>query len=290
MGTGIHIDGHIVRVMKPDTWFPFYAGDYLRDTLSLTTIQHGAYLLLLLHAFTHNGTVPNDADELAAIAKMSRDEWEKNSIAISKLFKHERCHWVQKRVKEELEVQAERHKKRVTAGKIGASVRWCAANQPDSNAIANAQHCQVQVHSRGIEKGEGSETSHTIPPLSRAELGVIANTRGITQECVDWFWNTYDARGWVDRSGTPIRKPEALLQNAWATWQAKRAESKATQAKPERSVWSLTKRLEAIDGEIAAIKARGIEDAMGWRPAEKDRARLKELKAKRKEVNRQLQG
>ena len=49
-----------------ETWFPLYVADYLRDTQKLQAEQHGAYLLLLMEAWTHGGAIPEDPEELGA--------------------------------------------------------------------------------------------------------------------------------------------------------------------------------------------------------------------------------
>ena len=59
---------------KVDIWMPLSIGDYLADTSHLSTLEHGAYLLMLMH-YWRKGPLPNDSVKLANICKMSPDAW-----------------------------------------------------------------------------------------------------------------------------------------------------------------------------------------------------------------------
>jgi uncharacterized protein YdaU (DUF1376 family) len=100
-------------------WMPLYVGDYIVKTTHLTTIQHGAYLLLIMHYWT-NGCLPTTDKELMAIARMTPDEWASNCYAIAKFFDR---NWHHFRIDEELQKARNKSEKRSLAGLKGAYVR-----------------------------------------------------------------------------------------------------------------------------------------------------------------------
>jgi uncharacterized protein YdaU (DUF1376 family) len=55
-------------------WMPLYVGDYLGDTGHLTTTQHGAYLLLMMH-YWRKGELPDDDKQLSKITKLPLKVW-----------------------------------------------------------------------------------------------------------------------------------------------------------------------------------------------------------------------
>lgn len=65
---------------------PIHIGDFLRDTGHLRAAGTGAYLLLMFHYWS-TGKLPTDDEQLAAIARMTRQEWKKHRPTIEAFFK-----------------------------------------------------------------------------------------------------------------------------------------------------------------------------------------------------------
>lgn len=97
-------------------YMPTYIGDYLRDTGHLTTVQHGAYWLLICHYWCV-GSVPGEADDqMAAITRLSVADWHAMKPVIMRLFKRD---WTHKRVEEELGKAYKKSDVRRAAGREG---------------------------------------------------------------------------------------------------------------------------------------------------------------------------
>lgn len=141
-------------------WMPFYVADYLADTGHLSTVEHGAYLLLIMH-YWQSGGLPADDRKLARIVRLSPSEWADIRDTIADFFDAD---WRHGRIDEEMAKAEDKINKRSAAGKAGASARYGkrsskrSANAPvsaASNAVATAYQPQPQSHSLPIQEEQG---------------------------------------------------------------------------------------------------------------------------------------
>jgi uncharacterized protein YdaU (DUF1376 family) len=96
-------------------WMPLYVGDYLGDTGHLTTAQHGAYLLLMMH-YWRKGELPDDDRQLSKITKLPLKTWCEYRSTLQDFF-HDG--WKHKRIDAELEKMTRVSLKRAIAGQKG---------------------------------------------------------------------------------------------------------------------------------------------------------------------------
>lgn len=102
----------------PRPWMPFYVSDYLGDTAHLSTVQHGAYCLLLF-SYWKRGNLPDDEQQLANITRMSLEEF-RGQRAVLQSFFHDG--WKHNRVEAELRRHLDIRTKRAQAGSKGGTV------------------------------------------------------------------------------------------------------------------------------------------------------------------------
>lgn len=132
-------------------WMPFYVADYRNKTAHLSTAEHGAYMLLIMHYWA-SGSLPDDDAQLARITVQPLPSWRKMKSSMQAFFYDG---WKHHRIEEELEKAAIKHSRRVEAGKRGgeakANGKQCSGNatrllaQSDSNALASSSQLQTQL-------------------------------------------------------------------------------------------------------------------------------------------------
>ena len=83
-----------------DNWMPLYIADYLADTTHLTTLAHGAYLLLIM-AYWRNGPLPNNNRSLQAITRTTPQEWRFVREQITNFFTIQNGFWTHGRIDKE---------------------------------------------------------------------------------------------------------------------------------------------------------------------------------------------
>jgi uncharacterized protein YdaU (DUF1376 family) len=145
---------------KTDIWMPVFIGDYLADTMHLSTEQHGAYLLLLFHLW-RRGTLPDDDGALAQITGLSRNAWSQTRPVLAEFFQIHDGLWRHGRV--------ERERLRVTAkqlanskqAKLAAARRW---SKPEL-LLPGMIECTDAVSNADALPGDADSHSHSEPEL-----------------------------------------------------------------------------------------------------------------------------
>jgi uncharacterized protein YdaU (DUF1376 family) len=104
-------------------FMPVWIDAYHADTQHLSTVQHGAYLLILMSMWRNGGKLPNDERRLAIIAKMTLDKWRRYGRGIMDLLVVEDGMVTQKRLLQELEKSRSKIEKKRAAGKAGGTAK-----------------------------------------------------------------------------------------------------------------------------------------------------------------------
>lgn len=130
---------------------PLYIADYLADTGHLRTIEHGAYLLLIMHYWRTGALPPQDA-KLAKITRLPLKAWtESVRPAVETLFQEG---WSHKRIDAELAKQDIIKTKRAMAGQRGGMMSAIARTNHKSARLSK------QVGREAIAKQMGGSHSH----------------------------------------------------------------------------------------------------------------------------------
>jgi len=258
--------------MSGALFMPLWTDAYLGDTRHLSTLQHGAYLLLLMAMWRNGGTLPNEEKRLARTAGLSLDKWRKASPEVMELFEVEDGLLTQKRLKLELEKSLGLAQKRALAGSAGGKAKWLKNNDsdvanakaepkqksslqdpspsptpseekkevvvgdPDAVFRAAAAAAAAQAEPRKVYAIEEGKFRITVEDMDKLiESFPHINVKGAVQGCSGWALDKWGDRWWSALKGWLQKQDEAARKDKLAL-QVK-AEAAAKQGtKPQRSI------------------------------------------------------
>lgn len=84
-------------------YMPLYIADYLADAAHLSTIEHGAYLLLIMTYWQRGEPLPSDDKKLSRIVRMTPDEWADARETLAEFFHDDGTTWTHINVEAELD-------------------------------------------------------------------------------------------------------------------------------------------------------------------------------------------
>lgn len=164
--------------MSAPYWIPLHVSDYLRDTRHLSTVEHGAYLLLLMTAWTSEGELPADEKRLHRITGLTRKEWAESRDILLDFFTLGDGTYRHKRIDEDLAKAGALIEKKRAAGKASAAAR---AAERERNRRSTPVGTPVptpvptdgqQTGNKKQKQGSSSKEEAAAPPKSIWETGV----------------------------------------------------------------------------------------------------------------------
>lgn len=109
--------------MTSPQYMPLYVGDYLADAAHISTLSHGAYLLLIMNYWQRGKALPANDRVLAGIAKLTPEQWADVKLDLADFFQEIDGCWRHKRIEQELETAKGKVAKASAAGKASAEAR-----------------------------------------------------------------------------------------------------------------------------------------------------------------------
>ena len=154
--------------LEPLPWFAFNIGDYVKDTMRLTTEAHGAYLLLMLDYYGTGAPCPDDDYVLAAVTKLPEERWKQVRKALLPLFDVREGHWYHSRIEREMRAACAKHSASIAAAKVGAAARW--GKEGDKPALPTAPRsrntAKAPKNADRTADGNADRMREAMPPQS----------------------------------------------------------------------------------------------------------------------------
>jgi uncharacterized protein YdaU (DUF1376 family) len=215
-----------------------YTADYLADTAHLSTVEHGAYLLLIFN-YWQRGESFKAKDErslnkrLATVARLSEQDWEVVKEAIEEFFVTSETEWSHNRIERDLVLVNSKSAKASAAGRASANKRSTndqqTLNERSTNVEQTLNHTDTDTDTdtdKEKEKEKKKEKPATAKKIDSSfsvteEMRLWAAKEGYagdigkeTESFVDfWLGEGVVKKDWVATWRNRIRKKIEVPQN-----------------------------------------------------------------------------
>lgn len=102
-------------------FMPLYIADYMADTAHLTTVEHGAYLLLIMTYWQRGEALPDDDKKLSRIVGLQGRNWQRARAEIEPFFEVGNGKWTHHRIERQLDVMRSQSRNNSLNGKKGGA-------------------------------------------------------------------------------------------------------------------------------------------------------------------------
>lgn len=249
---------------------PFFTDAYLADTKHLSTLEHGAYFLLLISMWRAGGSLPTDETLLARYAGLSKSDgtparnWPTVWAIVGPLFQVEAGRLVQKKLVSTYKKAIEKRDKFRENGKRGGEAKALkskdtslagASNPPEVRQPAGATNLNPEsINPNGKESGadaparKSKPRASTLPPeIEPAHKAYFDRARDLKfgEAMSGQVAQLLKAHGF-HREGATIQERLGAIQKARAN-----LEAAASATVPRRYLAAIIKRLG--DTEAASM-------------------------------------
>src|ERR1700743_165736 len=185
-------------------YMPLYVADYLTDAAHLSTLEHGAYLLLIMTYWQRGEPLPADDKKLARICRVGAREWARLKPVISEFFQVDCTSWSHSRIDRELASVRDKSLKKRKAG-------LARAQQMHGTCSANAQLTVTDTDTDNtLPKGSDGE-----PSSGKAMWDSALAYYGGTKRALIAKWiKIYKAENFVDAMAD-CQRNDPLDRIAW---------------------------------------------------------------------------
>jgi uncharacterized protein YdaU (DUF1376 family) len=149
-------------------YMPLYVADYLADAAHLTTVQHGAYLLLIMNYWQRGEPLPNDDVRLARIARVGQREWAKMRDTLSEFFEVGCSTWSHNRIDGELARVAAKSLKSKKAAQASVKRRF-------GGRSADVEPTDTDTEEGSVDKSTGGKPPDPVKDLFDVGVSILTS-------------------------------------------------------------------------------------------------------------------